>query len=240
MGNTLLNIRLEALIPNDENDNFSMNDIDILEESIRQHGVLTPLTVYLNDDETGYTILSGHRRYEACKRLGIDTIPVQIVNSPKTRIDEFESICEANIARNSDEDKKLMIKNAAEFWEQMADSDKKIITEKLKKRYLSRVGDLDAFKPRNEYVRAITGITVSDRTIIRKLNNAQPTISPVEEEPKKSSGKKKTKTRTFSKFCHDSIYELEYKLSENTDEELPLEVQNAITQLLVIMKEYSE
>ena len=117
---------------------------------------------------------------------------------------------------------------------------KKIITEKLKKRYLSRVGDLDAFKPRNEYVRAITGITVSDRTIIRKLNNAQPIISPVEEEPKKSSGKKKAKTRSFGKFCHDSIYELEYKLSENTDEELPLEVQSAITQLLVIMKEYSE
>ena len=230
MVSTLLNIRIEALKPNEENDNFSMNDIDILEESIRQHGVLTPLTVYLNDEESGYTILSGHKRYEACKRLGIDTVPVQIVNSPKTRIDEFESICEANIARNSDEDKKLMIKNAAEFWEQMADSDKKIITEKLKKRYLSRVGDLDAFKPRNEYVRAI----------IRKLNNAQPIISPVEEEPKKSSGKKKTKTRTFSKFCHDSIYELEYKLSENTDEELPLEVQNAITQLLVIMKEYSE
>lgn len=239
MGNTLLNIRIEALKPNEENDNFSMNDIDILEESIKQHGVLTPLTVYLNDDETGYTILSGHRRYEACKRLGIDILPVQIVNSPKTRIDEFESICEANIARNSDEDKELMIKNAAEFWEQMADSDKKIITEKLKKRYLSRVGDLDAFKPRNEYVRAITGITVSDRTIIRKLNDSQPSIKlPEEKETKKSSGKKKT--RTFSKFCHDSIYELEYKLSENTDEELPLEVQNAITQLLVIMKEYSE
>lgn len=240
MGNTLLNIRLEALIPNDENDNFSMNDIDILEESIRQHGVLTPLTVYANDNGvSGYTILSGHRRYEACKRLGIDIVPVQVVDSPKTRIDEFESICEANIARNSDEDKKAMIKNAAEFWEQMTDSDKKAITEKLKLRYMKRLGNLENFKPRNEYVRAITGITVSDRTIIRKLNDSQPSIElPEEKETKKSSGKKKT--RTFSKFCHDSIYELEYKLSENTDEELPSDVQNAITQLLIIMKEYTE
>lgn len=237
IGNQLQNISIEALRPNDENETFTMNDIDILVDSIREHGLLTPLTVYFSDqDHSKYTILSGHRRFEACKQLGMTSVPVQVVDSPKDRIAEFESICEANIARNSEEDKEIMIKNAADFWEELGEKDKAVITEKLKERYMKRIGNLDAFKPRNEYVRAITGITISDSTIIRKLNDMKTT--PEQKEAKKTNTKKKT--RSFSKFCHDNIYELEYKLSENTDEELPMEVQEAIAQLIDIMRVYAD
>ena len=47
---------------------------DLLVESISNLGVLTPIIVRsLNDGN--YEIISGHRRVEACRRLGIEAIP---------------------------------------------------------------------------------------------------------------------------------------------------------------------
>ena len=52
-------------------------DMEALVESIRQYGVLNPIIVrerrHFGDN---YEIVSGHRRYEACKRLGKFDIPV--------------------------------------------------------------------------------------------------------------------------------------------------------------------
>ena len=45
-------------------------------ESIRQHGVLSPILVRLDDE--GYEIVSGHRRVFACRKLGLDTIPAVV------------------------------------------------------------------------------------------------------------------------------------------------------------------
>ena len=45
-----------------------------LVESIRMNGVLNPLIV-TKRREGGYEIVSGHRRYAACQKLGVDTIP---------------------------------------------------------------------------------------------------------------------------------------------------------------------
>lgn len=63
-----------------ENHPFRISDdeeMDALVESIRQFGVLTPIIVrFKNGDNRGYEIVSGHRRYEACKRLNKYEIPV--------------------------------------------------------------------------------------------------------------------------------------------------------------------
>lgn len=45
-----------------------------LVESIRMNGVLNPLIV--TPRRGGYEIVSGHRRYAACQKLGVETIPV--------------------------------------------------------------------------------------------------------------------------------------------------------------------
>ena len=51
--------------------------MDALVESIRQFGVLNPIIVrFKKGDSRGYEIVSGHRRYEACKRLNKYEIPV--------------------------------------------------------------------------------------------------------------------------------------------------------------------
>ena len=46
-------------------------------ESIKEYGVITP-ALARPMPEAGYELVSGHRRLEACKALGIDTIPVMI------------------------------------------------------------------------------------------------------------------------------------------------------------------
>lgn len=48
-----------------------------LAESIRQSGVLSPIVARPHKDG-GYEILSGHRRVEACKIVGIDEVPVVV------------------------------------------------------------------------------------------------------------------------------------------------------------------
>ena len=49
-----------------------------LVESVRQYGVLNPIIV--RQGAGGYEIVSGHRRFEACKRLGKYDIPVIVRN----------------------------------------------------------------------------------------------------------------------------------------------------------------
>ncbi len=52
-------------------------DMEALVESIRQYGVLNPIIVRERRKYgDNYEIVSGHRRYEACKRLGKFDIPV--------------------------------------------------------------------------------------------------------------------------------------------------------------------
>ena len=51
-------------------------DMEALVESIRQYGVLNPIIVRKRSTGGGYEIVSGHRRYEACKRLNKFDVPV--------------------------------------------------------------------------------------------------------------------------------------------------------------------
>lgn len=52
-------------------------EMDLLIQSIRENGVLTPIAVRPLK-EKGYEIISGHRRIHACQRAGIEKIPALI------------------------------------------------------------------------------------------------------------------------------------------------------------------
>ena len=60
-----------------------------LMESIKEYGVIVPILVRPNpiEGEAKYEIVSGHRRFEACKRLGIEDIPAIVRN-----LDDDEAI----------------------------------------------------------------------------------------------------------------------------------------------------
>ncbi len=74
--NVLSEIRIENLKAFENNPFIFREDtaFDLLVESIANLGVLTPIIVRSLDDGN-YEIISGHRRAEACRRLGIETIP---------------------------------------------------------------------------------------------------------------------------------------------------------------------
>ena len=71
-------------------------DMEALVESIRQFGVLNPIIVRERrrfGDK--YEIVSGHRRYEACKRLGKFDIPVIVreLDDDEAVLTMVEAIC---------------------------------------------------------------------------------------------------------------------------------------------------
>lgn len=47
-------------------------------ESVKEYGVISPVLVRPYKDKSGYEIISGHNRVEACRRAGIDQVPVTI------------------------------------------------------------------------------------------------------------------------------------------------------------------
>lgn len=47
-------------------------------DSVKEHGVIAPILVRPNKHGTGYEIISGHNRVEACRRAGIKEIPATI------------------------------------------------------------------------------------------------------------------------------------------------------------------
>ena len=49
-------------------------------ESILNHGVISPILVRPDPSGTGYEIISGHNRVEACRRAGIEQIPATVRN----------------------------------------------------------------------------------------------------------------------------------------------------------------
>jgi ParB family chromosome partitioning protein len=65
------------------------SDMQQLMESIKEYGVIVPILARPNPVGEGakYEIVSGHRRFEACKRLGIEDIPVIVRN-----LDDDEAI----------------------------------------------------------------------------------------------------------------------------------------------------
>ncbi len=64
---------VNEIYPNPDQPRIDMGDIDSLAQSIEEHGVLEPILVVKQD--RGYLIVSGERRYRACKELQIDEIP---------------------------------------------------------------------------------------------------------------------------------------------------------------------
>ena len=67
------NIAVGELVVSPLNVREDIGDIQSLAESIRDDGLLHPLTVRPYGDQ--YEIVAGRRRYEACKLIGMKVIP---------------------------------------------------------------------------------------------------------------------------------------------------------------------
>ena len=84
MQETIKNINIDLLIPF-ENHPFKKRDgmeNEELKESVKESGLLEPIIVRSFSAGT-YEIISGHRRVEVCKELGIQTVPVIVRDMTK-------------------------------------------------------------------------------------------------------------------------------------------------------------
>lgn len=82
--------------PNQPRTNFKPEEIEELANSIKRHGLLQPILVRKTGD--GYEIIAGERRWQACRSLGMDTIPVRFWLADDT--EAFEAALVENIQRS--------------------------------------------------------------------------------------------------------------------------------------------
>lgn len=94
-GNTLeevLEIPLKDIKPNPYQPryNFSEDKIEELAKSIKEHGVIQPIIV--KKMQENYVIISGERRFRACQKLNLETIPAIIRMYEKSKMIELALI----------------------------------------------------------------------------------------------------------------------------------------------------
>ena len=73
-------------------------EMDALVESIRERGVITPITLRSKEDGR-YEIVSGHRRRKACEIVGMETIKAEV--RELTRDEAIILMVDANVQRSS-------------------------------------------------------------------------------------------------------------------------------------------
>lgn len=71
--------------PNQPRTDFDEKGIEELAESIKKEGLLQPIVV--RPDGKKYQIIAGERRWQACKSLGMDQIPVKVM-----KVDEVKTL----------------------------------------------------------------------------------------------------------------------------------------------------
>lgn len=79
-----VDLSLISANPDQPRHNFDEDALQELTDSIREHGVISPITLRQNEDGT-YLIIAGERRFRAAKRAGLNAIPAYIrtVNDEK-------------------------------------------------------------------------------------------------------------------------------------------------------------
>lgn len=75
---------------------FKREEIDELADSIAREGLLQPILV--REFEGKYQIIAGERRYQACKKLEMETVPVRVREVPDDKVMELALI--ENIQRS--------------------------------------------------------------------------------------------------------------------------------------------
>ena len=73
---TYIDLKSISINPTNPRKSFPESELNELSESIKQLGVLQPITV--RPMESGYEIVCGERRYRACQLAGLETVPAVI------------------------------------------------------------------------------------------------------------------------------------------------------------------
>ena len=78
--------------PNQPRKIFAQEALDELAESIRLHGVITPITVRAGKKDGTYQIIAGERRWRAARQAGLDEIPAMVIEASESEVMELALI----------------------------------------------------------------------------------------------------------------------------------------------------
>lgn len=90
--NTVYNMPISQILPNSDQPRKLFSDDGILKlaDSIRQFGIIQPITVRKNGEI--FTIVAGERRYRAAKELNLDDIPCIIIDADEEKAAQISII----------------------------------------------------------------------------------------------------------------------------------------------------
>lgn len=74
---------------------FKESDLQELADSIKEKGVIQPLIVTSSDDDNRYELIAGERRLRASKLVGLETVPVVVLE-----LDDEDSLLELALIEN--------------------------------------------------------------------------------------------------------------------------------------------
>lgn len=92
-GSSISEVALDAIMANPDQPRrtFDEEALQELADSIREHGVISPITLRDNGDGT-YLIIAGERRFRASKMAGLDRIPAYIRTAKDEQVMEWALI----------------------------------------------------------------------------------------------------------------------------------------------------
>lgn len=118
----IISINADMIYPHPDNPRKDLGDLSELTESIRKNGIMQNLTVmnghFEEDgkwDDTGYTLLIGHRRCAAAKAAGLSKLPCMVIPE-LTKNEQVSMMLEENMQRND-----LTIMEQAQGFQMMLD-----------------------------------------------------------------------------------------------------------------------
>ncbi|MBD3831674.1 MAG: ParB/RepB/Spo0J family partition protein, partial [Arcobacter sp.] len=128
-------LEISKVYPNLDQPRKQFDDIEELAATIKEHGLLQPITVVKKDDR--YMIISGERRYKAHLHNEAKTIKAYILDKTDEQIEELALI--ENIQRNDLTDYETA-KGVVKLWESGRYAKKSDLAEKLGKKdsYISK------------------------------------------------------------------------------------------------------
>lgn len=83
IGSLMIPIEKIEINPSQPRKVFKEKEIEELAQSIRENGIIQPMIVSQNTENTNYTLIAGERRYRAAKIVGLEHVPVIVKRSNK-------------------------------------------------------------------------------------------------------------------------------------------------------------
>jgi ParB/RepB/Spo0J family partition protein len=149
-------VGVEKLIEDPRNERRHFTGLDELAASIRQFGIVEPLTV-MPHEAGKYRIITGHRRFRAAKLAGLPSVEVIIRDPEEERTTRLKSLV-SNVQRQD-----LNPVDLAEALQSRLDDD-----PKLSQRKLAEIIGKD-----EQWVSSMLGILRMPKRLLKKLRTSQ-------------------------------------------------------------------